>query len=111
QVGVGQVRLHGQHAHGPDVLDDKHSQRYPARQGVELELVVEELDHHQGAGEAHAGREVDERKVAAGVAYADRVEETEAEGDADWDLQHAGHHHRRPRCGELLQVDLQPDDE
>ena len=106
-----EVGLDGQHGHRPEVLDDEDAERDPARQGVELELVVEQLDHDQGAAEAHRRRQVEERVVALMAAEAEGVEEAEAERDADRHLQGAGQQDRRAGRGQLLEVDLEPDDE
>jgi hypothetical protein len=74
-------------------------------------LVVEQLDDHERAGQAHASGQVDEGEVATRVAHADQIEEPEPEADADGDLQRARDQHRRPCRSELLEVDLETDDE
>ena len=48
----------------PQVLDDQHAERDPAGERVELELVVQDLDDDQRAGQAHAGGQVQKRAVA-----------------------------------------------
>ena len=110
QIGIQDVRLHGEHADRPQVLDHQHAERDAPGQGVELELVVQDLDHHERAGEAHAGREVEQGVVVLGVRHPDHGEETQPERDADRHLQRAGEQDREAAGGHLAEVDLEPDD-
>ena len=96
QVGTQEVRLHGQHGHRPHVLDHEHAQGDPSGQGIELVLVIQQLDDHERAGQAHAGCEVDQVEVAACVANSDCVKEGKTQADADWHLQRAGEQYGGP---------------
>src|SRR5206468_3352875 len=111
EVRVQDVGLDREHGHRPQVRDDEHAERDPAWQRVQLELVVQDLDHDQRAGEAHAGREVEQSAVVGLVAHAEQEEEAEAEGDADRHLERAREQHGRAAGGHLAQVDLEPDHE
>ena len=90
QVWVQQIRLHREHPDRPQVLDDEHAQRDAPRQGVELELVIENLDHDQRAREAHACREIEQSVVMRRVLDPEHGEESESERDADRHLEGAG---------------------
>ena len=105
------VRLDGQHCHRPEVLADQDAERDPARQRVQLPLIVEELDHDQRAAHGHAGGQVEKGELAPQVAEPEPVKEGEPEGDADRNLEKAGDDHRAAGSDQLLEVDLQPDHE
>jgi len=111
EVGVGKVGLNCKHPDRPQILDHEDAEGDPSRQRVQLELVVEELDHDKGARQAHARGEVKERIVAGRVAHADQVEEAPPECDAYRHLQSAGEENGRACRRQLLEVDLEPDDE
>ena len=111
RVGVRQVRLGGEHDDRPEILADQDPERDPAGERVQLPLVVEQLDHDQGAAHRQAGGQVEELELPAPVAKPEPVEEGQPQPDADRHLERAGDQHRPPGGDQLLQVDLQPDHE
>ncbi len=112
ELRVEQVGLDAQHDDRPDVLEDQHAQRDPARQRVELGLVVEQLhDDHRAADRAAHG-EVQQRRSRrrpCGSRTAGRTRGPSAthSGNCSMPVTSTG----LPADQQLLQVHLEPDHE